>query len=288
MHAGWWAERVRAGPPGKSEPEALRWLERFVGPVVRLMHRPTLTGVEHLPTAGAYLLVANHSGAFAASELLSLAVCWLERCGAHRPLAGMAHPFTFIIWPFTLFVRGVGAIPSTYGAAHVALDQGVPVLVFPGGDHEATRPVWRANTVTFGGRRGFLRVARNAGVPIVPMGIRGSHYSVPILCRSRVLAWLYVVPRVFGIKRMPLTVLGVLVSAAILGLGAPHVGWGWAALLTWAWLASPFHMLPWIPSTIRMRIGEPIGARELFSDDDDGVARAYDRIEGAVQALVAS
>jgi hypothetical protein len=30
----------------------------------------------------------------------------------------------------------IGALPSTYQAAEAALRAGVPVMVFPGGDHE--------------------------------------------------------------------------------------------------------------------------------------------------------
>ena len=50
----------------------------------------------------------------------------------------------------------LGAIPSTYDAALGALSQGVPVLVFPGGDIDATRPVWRARRVDFGGSTAYI------------------------------------------------------------------------------------------------------------------------------------
>jgi 1-acyl-sn-glycerol-3-phosphate acyltransferase len=55
------------------------------------------------------------------------------------------------------------------------------VLIFPGGDHEAFRPVWQAYRVDMANRKGFLRIARRAWVPIVPLGIRGSQFALPIL-----------------------------------------------------------------------------------------------------------
>ncbi|MBW2526847.1 MAG: 1-acyl-sn-glycerol-3-phosphate acyltransferase [Deltaproteobacteria bacterium] len=287
MHPEWWANRAEPGEPGRVDPKVIRWFRRNVEPVVRLLHRPRLYGVERLPVDRPYLLVVNHSAGMAAGEVLSLVACYLEQVGTERPLAGMAHPFGFSIWPISFFFRGIGAIPSTYGAAEQALSSGVPVVVFPGGDWESTRPVWQANRVTFGGHRGFLRLARRAGVPVVPLGIRGSHYSAPMLFRSRLLAWLTVVPVLLGLERFPMTLLGLAGAVAIsLGVGST---WGWplAALLTWVWLASPFPMLPWIPSTIRMQIGEVIEHEDLFAgSDDEALDQAYQRVEGEVQALV--
>lgn len=58
----------------------------------------------------------------------------------------------------------------------------------------------------FGGRTGFLKIGREAGVPIVPMGIRGSHMTGPVLVRSTQLATLLLLPRVMGQKRWALNV----------------------------------------------------------------------------------
>ncbi len=251
------------------------------------MHRPVLENVENLPTDRPFLLVANHSGGLAVAEIFSFVLCYLERVGAERPLAGMAHPFTFAIWPFTSMVRGIGAIPSTYAAAEAALESGVPVLVFPGGDYESTRPIWQAKKVTFGGRQGFLRIARKMQVPIVPMGIRGSHYTTPILLRSPIMAWITVIPRFMGIKQFSLTFLGVAGAILLAVFLAPVLnGWLLAAVILF-WLSSPFTYIPFVPWTIRMRIGECIESDDLFADDsDETLDAAYERVVAAVQALV--
>jgi 1-acyl-sn-glycerol-3-phosphate acyltransferase len=252
------------------------------------MHRPSIEGFENLPASGPFLLVANHSGGFAVSELMSLAVLWLERFGRDRRLAGLAHPFGFNVWPIVTWLRGLGAIPSTYEAAAKALGDGIAVIVFPGGELESGRPVWRANQVEFGGRKGFLKIAREARVPIVPMGIRGSHYSVPIVWQSRhVLPWLVVIPRLFGIKRFPLTLLGVAAVAAIVLLTA-GLAWPWRVGLAWAFLLTPLQFLPWVPSTIRMRIGSPISHQDLFgaAQGSEDLSAAYARVIGEVQRLV--
>lgn len=270
--------------PGRPSPGAVRWIDRFVRPWMRLAHRPSLHGTEHLPIGRPYMLVANHSGGVAMAELLSFASLYLEKVGAERPLAGFAHPLAFRIWPASSIVGGLGAVPSTYDSARDTLARGVPLLIFPGGDHDSLRPIWRAFDVDFTGRKGFLRIAREMQVPVVPMGIRGSHFTVPILWRSR---WLLpiglVLPRALGIKRWCLTALGV--AGAVWMLLGPGADWSLPAQIaaTMAWLTSPFIFLPIVPWTVTMRIGPPMEPAELFTGTD---AEALDRVERAIERLV--
>ena len=257
-----------------------------IGPFVRLAHRPTLEGLENLPASGAYLLVANHSGGIALSELTALVWLWRTKAGPGRKLAAMGHPFGFSIWPISSLVRRLGVIPSTRELALATLAQGIPLLVFPGGDFETSRPIWQANRVQFAGRKGFLRIAREAKVPVVPMGIRGSAWTAPNLWRSRLLSWLLVLPRLVGVRQYPLTVVG-LFGALVAALLPVHPAA--RALLAWAWIGSLFAFLPWIPARIRFRIGPPLHPGELYpgdADDDRQLELAYQRVESSVQALV--
>ena len=281
MDPGRLCEGFRVAAPGVATPLAIRVVRRFLVPVTRLLHRPVLEGVEHLPE-GPFLLVANHSGCMGLAEIDSFIACWVERFGGERPIAGFAHPISFTAWPLTWIMKQVGGIPSTYAAAEATLAVGVPILLFPGGDHDALRPVWRAFDVDFGGRLGFLRIARTMNVPIVPLGIRGSHFTAPPLVRAHLLSWLAIWPRLFGIKRFTITVLGVLGAMAI-ALWVPYA-WPWRTLLAWAWLASPLSLLPWLPWTVRLRIGPPLRPEQLFATDD--LRRALEQVERAVEAEV--
>lgn len=282
-----WARHIRVDHPGRFAPSLIRFARSFGKPVADALYRPRLEGLEHLPD-GPFLLVANHSAGIAVAELGSFFTLWLNEFADRKPLAGFTLPLSFRTYPLNRLLRAGGAIPSTYAAAAETLAAGVPVLVFPGGDYEALRPVWQANRVDFGGRTGFLRVAADAGVPIVPMGIRGSHYTAPILWRSEALANALVVPRLLGLKRWPVTVLG------LAGAGLILFGPGRRSLTarlggTAVWLASPLMLLPWIPASIRFRIGEPMDIRELLpegAEDPQARAGALARVEGAVQALV--
>lgn len=270
--------------PGRPDPRsAQRWL-RYLGPIVRLAFRPALENAENAPPEGGYLLVANHSG-LGNPDIACLIVGFLDRPGARFP-AAMVHPVSFNSWPAGGWMARLGAIPSTYDAALAALSRGVPVLVFPGGDIDATRPVWRARRVDFGGRQGFLKIARAAKVPIVPMGIRGSHFAAPILFRSEILSTLLVFPRLTGVRQFPVTLLGVLGAVGLVALG-PSIGWLLASILATLWIVLPLAQIPWIPWTVRMRLGEPIRHEDLFPDESEAtLRRAYDRVVGAVEDLV--
>lgn len=267
----------RAGTPSAS----VVWFVRtIVRPLWRIAFRPTTEGLENLPSEGAFVLVANHGAGFGAADILSFAIAWLDRFGTSRPLAGFAHPFAFRVWPISWLMGGLGAIPSTYAAGEAVLARGVPLMIFPGGDHEATQCFLRGDAVDFGGRVGFLRLAARAGVPIVPMGVRGAAFTAPVLFRTRVLSWLAVLPRIFGIKRFPVTALGALGAAVVVG-ALPHLG-AWRFLVAWLWLISPLTLLPWVPWRLRARVGAPIAQADLGDDH----AAALTRVENAVRALV--
>ncbi|MFO0723898.1 MAG: 1-acyl-sn-glycerol-3-phosphate acyltransferase [Myxococcota bacterium] len=268
---------------GRPTPLA-RWVaRRLIWPWVRLLFRPSLRGLENLPKDSAYLLVSNHSAGLGLAELHSLAAILLGQ--TELRLAGFAHPVGFRVWPLSAIHRQLGSIPSTYEAAEHTLAEGVPILVFPGGDHETLRPFWQAGRVDFGGRKGFLRIAQRARIPIVPMGIAGSHWTTPILFRSKLLATILIVPRLLGTKRWALSLLGLLGALAI-GLSplAPVL----RGILVWLWLGSPLVFVPILPATIRMRIGAPIAPQALFGGENEApdFEAALSRVEAEVQACM--
>ena len=271
---------------GRPAAWAVRVVLRWVWPLVRALFRPTIRGLEHLPARGPYLLVANHSAGLGLAELSSFAALYLREVGPERPLAGFAHPRAFGMWPTSVIHPALGVVPSTYAAAEATLAMGVPLLVLPGGDHETMRPITQADRVDLGGRVGFLRIARRAGVPIVPLGIRGSHYTAPILWRSKLLATLLVLPRwVFGVKRWGLSLLAVLgaVGLAMLPLSVPL-----RLVLMWLWLGSPLVFLPIVPWRVRFAVGAPLDLTwsEGPEAEDAEVARAQPKVQAELQRLV--
>lgn len=273
--------------PGRLDPRAEHAFTRWAAPLLRVLFRPVLTGVQNLPADRPYLLVTNHSAGVGLAEILCFVCVWLQHVGSRRPIAGFALPLGFVVWPVSALHRRAGTIPSTYEAADAALKHGVPILVFPGGDHESLKPIGELHRVDFARRVGFLRIAAKAGVPVVPMGIRNGALTAPILLRGRWLAWLLVVPRLVGIKRWGLSLLAVLGAAAI-ALWLP-AGAAWKAAAVWLWLGSPLTFLPIVPARLSYRIGAPLEPQVLFGSeapDEATLHRALAQVQAAVQALV--
>lgn len=281
-----WAKASDLGHAGQIDDRSRAFWLRWIRPAVRLAFRPEFEGARHLSCARPFMLVANHSG-MGNADILVLVIFFLEGLRTVGPIAPMVHPISYNAWPHGGWMKRLGAIPSTYEAAAAALSRGIPVLAMPGGDHEAQRPVWRANQVDFAGRKGFLKIARTARVPIVPMGIRGSHFTAPVLWRSdHLLSWLLIVPRLLGFKRYALSLMGVIGAAAVFAL-RPRDSLALSVLLAWLWLWLPFATLPWVPWKIRVRIGTPLTPDELFGQDPEAsLEQAYRRVESAVRSLV--
>ena len=286
MKPQFFAERAKVEHPGRVAPWLQRMSRTLLGPIASLLYRPSFTNPERLPRDQPFLLIANHSGGMAFAEAFCFLSCYLKTFGPQRPLSALAHPFSFFFPVLRRLISALGAVPSSYAHAHETLERGIPLLIFPGGDYEVSRPFWQASKVDFNGRKGFLRIARDANVPIVPMGITGSHNTAPILWRSElVLPWLLIVPKLFGIKRFPLTLLGLVGAIALVVCFWGTLGW-WSVGLVYLWMWSLLPFAPIVPFTVTFRLGEPISPTELFADSDDGLERAYELVVNRVQGLV--
>jgi len=255
-----------------------------LGKLMRWAYRPKLEGWENLPE-GPALIVANHN-ACGLADAATISTLWVDQFGGSRPLAGIAHPVGFLLPGIATYLKEVGAVPSTYEHIEGALAAGVPVLIYPGGDHDAFRPIWQAKLVDFNRRKGFLRIAQKANVPIVPLGYRGAHYTIPILWRSKLLPWIAIMPRAIGAKRLPITVTLVIGLAAIAIFAWPYAPW-LAGLLAFLWINSPLaYWYPLVPWNVTLHLGEALPPDELFSEDDPQLDAAYDRVIAKIQALV--
>jgi hypothetical protein len=84
-------------------------------------------------------------------------------------------------------------------------------------------------------------------------------------------------------KRYPITLAGVLGVALRFAL-CPVGSWWITAPLALLCLTTPISQLPFVPWSIRLRIGDPIEPDELFAGDD--LDSAYQRAQDAVQSLV--
>lgn len=151
----------------KWDPRFIEWARKVAGPIGKIWFRAEVRGLERMPPTGGALLVSNHSGGAMTPDVLVLAPAFYEKLGYDRPLYTLAH-YGLFKTPLAGTLRKIGVILATRENAAKALSSGGVVLVFPGGDYDSYRSTFEQNTIDFNGRKGYVRTAIEADVPIVP------------------------------------------------------------------------------------------------------------------------
>ncbi|MGW0252157.1 lysophospholipid acyltransferase family protein [Nocardia goodfellowii] len=166
---------------------------------------PTVTGVENLPTSGPALVIGNHSSIYWMPEVWITYMAMLER-RPDEPSFGVAHDVVLGVPYIGDAIRRFGVIPANRDAAAAGLKDGGAVLVYPGGDWEACRPWTDRAKIDFAGRKGFIRLALEMGVPVIPAVANGGHDSIFVLSRGERSARLLRLDKLFRAKVFPYTV----------------------------------------------------------------------------------
>ncbi len=254
------AARVRDGQAfdahalDRRDPEGVGALREVFGWLNRHYFRLRVEGREHIQHRPA-LYVANHNGGIMGPDLsCTLGTLW-SALGDDAPLYCMAHDFAMRrVTPLGRVLQAVGAMRASPVSAAAAFARGGSVLVYPGGDLDAYRHWRHRDRVVFGERTGFARVARDAGVPIVPVVAHGAHRSAYIFHEGEALARWLRLDRWSRIRRFPL-----------------------AFALPWGVAAGPWVPYLPLPFAIRLRFLEPVPV------GDEPLAAVRDRVVGRMQ-----
>jgi len=158
------------------------------------------------------------------------------------------------------FLRKYGTVAAGRSNARKALRTDAAVLVYPGGDYEVHRPTWEGDKVDFGGRKGFIKLALEEDVPIVPIVSAGGQETALFLSRGEGLARLLRLDKLFRLKVLPISLA---------------IPWG----LNVGDMLGHFPL----PAKISVRALRPIHLRDEFGEDPD-IDRIYDHIMGVMQA----
>lgn len=242
----------------------------FLGRLLPYMERMAryfdaeVEGLEHVPRRGPVLLVGNHSGGALTPDTTAFIAAWYRHFGLRRALVGLAFDAAFGIPVFSTLMRRIGEVPASSRNAARALRAGLPVLVYPGGDHEVFRPWRERNRVDFNGRTGFVELALRLRVPVVPVVSHGGHDSILILTRGE---W---IGRWFGVERIRTR--------------------GFPVALQFPWGLSSVGLpgVP-LPAKITTRVLPPMdwaGLPRSAAADPAVVRRCYEEITGRMQATL--
>ncbi len=130
-------------------------------------------------------LVGIHSGAPFVWDAWTVGVQWWRRFGQDRPLHGTAHDVLMAMPLVGRYFRAMGVLPAAPDSMATALAEGRDVAVWPGGEVDSLRPWSERDRANLAGRKGFVKMAIRAGVPIVPIATVGGADAMPVLIRGR-------------------------------------------------------------------------------------------------------
>jgi 1-acyl-sn-glycerol-3-phosphate acyltransferase len=196
--------RVPTADLDERDPDYIRETLPGLWMLASLYFRADVRGLQNIPEEGPVLLVGNHSGGNLTPDTGVFTLAFSTYFGVERRFHQLAHNLVLSM-PGLGSLRKYGTVAATPENAQRALDVGAALLVYPGGDYEVHRPSWESARVDFGGRRGFIRLAKERKVPLVPVVAIGGQETALFLSRGERLAKLFGLDRMLRLKVLPIS-----------------------------------------------------------------------------------
>ncbi len=217
--------------------------------------RIEVRGAEHLPASGSHLIVGNHSGLLPWDGIMLAHAVARLRPSSPRPR------FLVADWLATLpfaqpWLTRIGGVRACRENAQWLLAHGRPVIAFPEGIKGAAKVYRERYRLQRFGRGGAVRVALEAGVPLVPVAVVGAEEAHPVLFKMHTLA------RLVGLPFVPVTP-------------------------TFPWLG-PFGLVP-LPARWSIEFGPPLPLADLAREaasDELLVSRLTETLRSRIQAML--
>jgi 1-acyl-sn-glycerol-3-phosphate acyltransferase len=155
----------------------------------------------------------------------------------------------------------MGVLPAAPDAIATALAEGHDVALWPGGEVDSLRPWRERDQANLAGRKGFVKMAIRAGVPIVPIATVGGADAMPVLIRGDKLSRFLRLDKVLRLKVFPI-----------------------AISLPWGIAPAALPQFP-LPAKIRTRFmpAVEVDTDPERADDDDYVDRKYQEVQDTIQ-----
>jgi 1-acyl-sn-glycerol-3-phosphate acyltransferase len=251
-------DRIPAADLDERDPDYIRDSLPRLWLASSLYFRGEVRGLGNIPETGPVLLVGNHSGGNLTPDTTVFTLAFHAYFGVERAFYQLAHNLVLSL-PGLGALRKYGTVAASPENARKALESGAALLVYPGGDYEVHRPSWERHKVDFDGRKGFIRLALEHDVPIVPVVSAGGQETALFLTRGEGLARALGLDRAFRLKVLPIS------------LALP---WGLN-------VGDMLGHIP-LPAKITVEALPPIHLREEFGPEPD-LGEVYDHIMRVMQ-----
>ncbi len=246
---------------------AIERLVEVLEPALEAWFRPVVRGLERVPS-GPALYVGNHNGGLLSADTFVLGTQLFRAHGLGAVPYGLAHEVILEAPVIHQVLVPLGAVRASPTNARAVFERGHKALVYPGGDIDSMRPFAQRDRIVFGPRRGYVRLALETGVPIVPVVAAGAHTTSIVLTDGRRLAKLLRLPKLFRIEVCPVTL---------------SVPWGLVVGIT-----PPYFPLP---TRIYLEVMEPIHferSGEAAAKDRQYVEECHRTVHAAMEARLAA
>lgn len=255
------AGRVPEADLDERDPDYIREALPTMWLFASLWFRGEVRDLGNIPEEGPVLLVGNHSGGNMTPDSGVFSVAFSSYFGVERRFHQLAHNMV-LSWPGLGFLRKTGTVAASHANARRALRAGAAVLVYPGGDYEVHRPSWESGTVDFDRRKGFLRLALDEDVPIVPVVSIGGQETAIFLTRGEGIARTLGLDKLLRLKVLPISLA-----------------------LPWGINVGDFLGHVPLPAKITIQVLPPIDLYATFGPDPD-LDEAYDHVVGLMQTAL--
>ena len=258
--SGWVAERAGEWDLAGQDEATLQRQKFFWNLLVDYWFRMEIDGWENIPESPV-LLVGIHSGAPFVWDAWTVGLQWWRRFGQDRPLHGTAHDALMAIPGIGRYFRLMGVLPAAPDAIATALAEGRDVALWPGGEVDSLRPWRERDRANLAGRKGFVKMAIRAGVPIVPIATVGGADAMPVLIRGDQLSRALRLDKILRLKVFPL-----------------------AVSLPWGIAPAALPQLP-LPAKIRTRFMPAVELDHDLAraDDDEYIDKKYREVQESIQ-----
>ena len=257
--------RIPKADLDERDPDYIRDQLPFLWMLSSLYLRAEVRGLENIAEDGPVLMVGNHSGGNMIVDTFAFTLAFETHFGVERPFYQLAHNLVLLLgqlMPWVPNLRKFGTVAAGHENAERALKSGAAVLVYPGGDYETHRPSWESAQVDFGGRKGFIRLALNNDVPLVPIVSIGGQETALFLSRGETLARILRLDKMFRLKVLPISIA---------------IPWGLN-------VGDMLTHIP-LPAKITIEVLPPINLREEFGRSPD-IDAVYDEVIARMQTAL--
>ena len=203
--AGQAQRRIPRADLDERDPDFIRERLPLMWLVASIWFRGEVRGLGNIPESGGVLLVGNHSGGNLTPDTIVFTLAFNAYFGVERAFYQLAHSLVLAM-PAMGSLRKFGTVAASPQNARKALEAGAALLVYPGGDYEVHRPSWESGRVDFDRRKGFIRLALERNVPLVPVVSIGGQETALFLARGDRLARLLALDRMFRLKVLPISI----------------------------------------------------------------------------------